>query len=547
MKNKFLIAAFLSASLLIAPNVKAASYTDNQTVDINKTWTIKFTGNVKVDDSAKQGITVTDSKGSKVDIGIQIGKDNKTVKITAPQGGYTSGESYTLVLGTNTHSTKGKTLKKEYLLHFNVKSNAPTATVEQVGTAIMGKTVVVASLTSDVEASQYDVKIDGKALTYDETTKKYTITLDGTFTKEEIQAKMAVTKPLSVEVFKKLDSDKKVAIYFDSAMDVSSITDKNNYYYINGDGDAEDLPDNVNITVSSDNKSVVLDFEDANKTVNPSATSGADVVKKIGIKTVKDASGNEVYPGALTIASASTNSVNLEGNTFKLYKNGDDVKAEFKLDNALDTVNVADFKVSGIAADDADFDGDKVTLTFNEGDKAGDVLALGSSAELQISPSSTDPSEDMAGRTIKAATQKVYYNNIAPETDRDNYKATVTVDASGNVTGAQVYITLKTPVDTDILGAYKDDFLFTNATKGTSLDVESVKLVTSGSEPTLVYTIKDAAKKVAVGDKIDITASSDEDAMDLRSEEDGNGNNVKFVPTSDDLIVKTVKVTEVNK
>jgi hypothetical protein len=430
---------------------------------------------------------------------------------------------------------------------------------------LMNKNGVYIEASSDVaEADKadtdiYDIKLDKtpktSTSTYTFDSSKYTLNVsdiidtsaDPNKMDDQVIAIDGSDDISSLNVEALLKSNTEVALNFGIEMDSSSIADRLNYFYFNGDGDAENLPENVGITVSADNKSVAIDFADANKTINPSATSGTDVVKKIGVKSVKDASGNEFYPGALTIASTSTSGPKLEENTFKLYKDGDDVKAEFQLDNALDTVNVADFKISGIATDDADFDGDKVTLTFEKGDKADEVLALGSSAVLQINPSSIDPSVDIAGRTIAAATEKVYYNNIAPETDRDNYKATVTVDGSGNVTAAQVYVTLKTPVDTDILGAYKDDFLFTNATKGTSLYVESVKLVTSGSEPTLVYTIKDAITKVAIGDKIDITANSDSDDIDLRSQEDGDGNNTRFVPTSDDLIVKIVKVTEVNK
>jgi Putative cell wall-binding domain len=426
---------------------------------------------------------------------------------------------------------------------------------------LMGKTGIYVKASSDVDEAgkddtdTYDIKLDkttktGTA-TYKFDSSKYTLTVTDIIDKATEPNKMDDqtisvdgdddTAPSvdDVEAFVKSGSDTEVAIYFGKEMDSSSISDKSNYYYVNGDGDSKDLPDDVDITVSSDNKSVVLDFDDANKTVNPSATSGEDVVKKIGVKTVKDASGNELYAGALTIAAASTTGPKLEDNTLKLYKDGDDVKADFQLDTALDTINSADFKISGIAADDADFDGDKVTLTFNEGDSADKVLALGSAAVLQVSPVSEDASEDIAGREISSDTQKVYYNNIAPETDRDNYSTTVTVDSTGAVTSAVVNITMKTPVDTDILGSYKDDFIFTNSTKGKNLDVESVKQVGT----TLVFTIKDAATKVAVGNKIDITATSDDSDIDLRSEEDVDGKNAKFVPTSDDLKVKTVTVT----
>lgn len=102
-------------------NGKAANFTDNQTVDTNKTWTIKFTDAIVLDELTNQGITVTNSKGETVKVGIQLGQDIKTVTVTAPQDGYTPGENYILNLGSKTHSSKGKALKNEYKVHFNIK------------------------------------------------------------------------------------------------------------------------------------------------------------------------------------------------------------------------------------------------------------------------------------------------------------------------------------------------------------------------------------------------------------------------------------------
>jgi phage baseplate assembly protein gpV len=70
---------------------------------------------------------------------------------------------------------------------------AVKATVEQAGTVITGKTVVIASLPSEVDATKYNVTIDGQALAYDATTKKFTVTLDGTFTVQELQNKILVS------------------------------------------------------------------------------------------------------------------------------------------------------------------------------------------------------------------------------------------------------------------------------------------------------------------------------------------------------------------
>lgn len=123
MKNKSIIAAFLSIFLLIAAHVKAANFTDYQNVDINKTWTIKFTSEVGFDDITKESITVIDSKGNKVPAVVQLTEqDKKTVTVAAPQGGYTPGENYVLTIGKKAHSCNGKNLIQDRILHFNVRA-----------------------------------------------------------------------------------------------------------------------------------------------------------------------------------------------------------------------------------------------------------------------------------------------------------------------------------------------------------------------------------------------------------------------------------------
>ncbi|OAA90653.1 glycoside hydrolase family 113 [Clostridium ljungdahlii] len=151
-KNVILMAAIFSLFLLISFNVQAASFTDNQTVDSNKTWTIKFTSDIGFDDLTKQSITVTDSKGTKVNVGLQLGQDGRTITVTAPQGGYTSGKSYILNIGNKVHSTKGKVLNKEYKLNFNIKSNG--------NKIFSGKKIKSGSLSIDYDIKQALSDID---------------------------------------------------------------------------------------------------------------------------------------------------------------------------------------------------------------------------------------------------------------------------------------------------------------------------------------------------------------------------------------------------
>jgi len=122
LRNKLITVTLISAFLLISFNVKSANFIDNQIVNPDKVWTIRFTGNVGFDDATKQGITVNDSKGTTVPVDVKLGQDNKTVRVIAPTGGYTAGESYILKVGSETHSSKGKALKNEYNVNFSIKN-----------------------------------------------------------------------------------------------------------------------------------------------------------------------------------------------------------------------------------------------------------------------------------------------------------------------------------------------------------------------------------------------------------------------------------------
>ncbi len=52
----------------------------------------------------------------------------------------------------------------------------------------------------------------------------------------------------------------KVVIYFSEPMDSATLTNKDNYQFINGKGDRKSLPSDTNITISGDNKSAILEF-----------------------------------------------------------------------------------------------------------------------------------------------------------------------------------------------------------------------------------------------------------------------------------------------
>lgn len=120
--TNFIMIFFLT--ILVQANVHAFQINDNQTVDANKTWTLTFTDEVGIDNVTKSGIVVTDSKGNPAAVVINQGNDSKSIIVNAPQGGYTTGESYTLTIDTKAHSNKGKNLKQARAIHFNINPNS---------------------------------------------------------------------------------------------------------------------------------------------------------------------------------------------------------------------------------------------------------------------------------------------------------------------------------------------------------------------------------------------------------------------------------------
>ncbi|APM40037.1 SGNH/GDSL hydrolase family protein [Clostridium kluyveri] len=92
-------------------------------VDVNKKWTITFTGEVGFDDSTKDAIIVTDSKGNKVNTTLELGEDNKSIIVYPPTTGYIEGESYTLTVGKQCHDKNRKQMKQDRTLNFSIKAH----------------------------------------------------------------------------------------------------------------------------------------------------------------------------------------------------------------------------------------------------------------------------------------------------------------------------------------------------------------------------------------------------------------------------------------
>jgi hypothetical protein len=129
--KKVFISFLIITSFLIPHKVQAFQIKDYQSVPSNKPWTIRFTGNVSFDNLTQSGITVTSSKGKKVNISLSKGIDSKSIFVTPPSGGYPEGETYTLTVDVKAHSIKGKNLKQNRAINFNVPYTDHSQLTEQ--------------------------------------------------------------------------------------------------------------------------------------------------------------------------------------------------------------------------------------------------------------------------------------------------------------------------------------------------------------------------------------------------------------------------------
>ncbi|MFL0252462.1 WG repeat-containing protein [Clostridium neuense] len=118
----------IAATIFIGKAAYAVGITDGQVVSANKAWKITFSHSIALDDLTKQGIVVQDSKGDNVSISIAIGSDDKSILINPPEGGYKSGENYTLILNNKVHNNKGEKLKDTKSMHFSIQKSVEAST-----------------------------------------------------------------------------------------------------------------------------------------------------------------------------------------------------------------------------------------------------------------------------------------------------------------------------------------------------------------------------------------------------------------------------------
>ncbi|KOA20615.1 hypothetical protein CLHOM_07570 [Clostridium homopropionicum DSM 5847] len=88
----------------------------------DKVWKILFDDEVNFDSRAVRAINVTNKKGEKVNISLELSSDKKAILVKPPIRNYEEGESYTLTVDTNVHGVRKGKLKKKKQLKFTVNA-----------------------------------------------------------------------------------------------------------------------------------------------------------------------------------------------------------------------------------------------------------------------------------------------------------------------------------------------------------------------------------------------------------------------------------------
>lgn len=353
------------------------------------------------------------------------------------------------------------------------------------------------------------------------------------------------------------DSTKAVA-FFSEALDSGTVV-FDNFGYKDGEGKLRDLPSGTTVSIDGTGKIVTVDFPAA-YTVKVGTAAGAgdtnDKYEVIGIRAsnVKDKSGNLIQGVAQTVDILATTPSpakvpSFVADSFNLYDDGDDIKAEFEMNQEITSLTIADFKVgiqggsftaatSSMAPASGYTVGKKVYLKFT-GNNADSIRGYGKNATLfsAAAPTSTNTAGVAIG-AFPTAGYQVYDDQVKPKIAEAGGAVIITSDNGSGAAGAipkdhaVVKIQFTEDIDPNIVGLYEDDFIFSAGGKG--LSVSRVMTKASGGSFTSDVVVFDLGPCSDVpGGQINVKAV--EDKINIRDVKDrGPEDYNTYVPKQDD-------------
>lgn len=280
----------------------------------------------------------------------------------------------------------------------------------------------------------------------------------------------------------------KVAIFFTEALDPATVI-VDNFGYTDGTlptGEARNLPTGSSVSLDGTNKIVTITFPDAYTVNAGGAGLSNDKYEVVAVRAsnVKDKAGNLIQGIAQTKniepSTAAAVAPTFTVDSFNLYDDGDNVRAEFMMNQEITSLNISDFIVGapdtigaadplaaptctvGVAPDSGYTEGKKVVLKFTQSYKVDIVRYAGPYAYLKttLDPQSTNT----AGVKINAiadltAAARVYDDQVKPR-----IVSYTLVENANNALADTLLVAFSERIDTSITGLYDDDFQATGST-----------------------------------------------------------------------------------
>lgn len=384
-------------------------------------------------------------------------------------------------------------------------------------TVIDSKTIFVKPINSYDENSQYTLKAffdNGKKYSLNFTTGK------STYSKAKV---------VSITVV----DEGTIKVRFDRAMDTNTALVASNWELNNQKLSDIGLIQN-DFSISGDNNVITI------KNLNNHINSGSNVLYIS--PNVKDNTGINIDEDTrLSFDSSSkpsSDKASIVSDSFKIYYEGDDIKAEVKFTKALDTINRTDFTVAGETPDSAAIAGDKLMLIFKDGSKDGNglnkvdvirdkgVYAMLTSVQ---NPSTSD--EDGLAISYIAPTQ-VYSYLLAPRTVPAKYYA---------ASNGRVVFKFDSKLDTN--SAIKLDDFSVSTVNGTELKANSVIINQNTNEVSLSFSLTDRNNLEAFTTQKYVKVVM-KPSINIRGLKDKAGNYSIFVPSSEDLKISKLDITK---
>jgi len=278
----------------------------------------------------------------------------------------------------------------------------------------------------------------------------------------------------------------RLVVFFSEVMNESSILDRKNYLYKDGDNPSlyRPLPEGTLISAGPENRSAVLEFPAAYRVdADGNGIPGYDVryqLTALQVINLKDAKGYSLEGGFslsdVIPASASAYQPGYIPDSLIVREENDDtVKVEFRLDQVLESFNYQDFQAGApgnkVTADYGYLNGRKVTLAYTDPAKISAIRSLGKDLRLYLNAG--PQSANIAGvkpAVFPAEGYQVYDDQVRPRVLNWSLEETAGDD--------YVLVTFSEAIDGTVGGLYEGDFIFYYG--GTDVKVNGVRIYTDG-------------------------------------------------------------------